>query len=442
MRRVVITGLGAATPLGKSVDELWNNLLNGETSISDVTDICPWLSDYDVKIGSLFKDYKFNAGKCGIEKKAPSRMSPFSQYALDAACQAVEDSGILDYRPDETRERTGVLMGVGFCGLKEVEKQKERMQRFSMSKVSPFVVPMTIQDAASGNIAKHLHLHGTEGAVVSSACSSGASSIIEGYKDIMMGDVEIMLCGGTEESAASLTYSGFGNAKALSRRNGDPAAVSRPFDKDRSGFVIGEGSGVLVLEELEHAKKRGAKIRAELIGYGRTCDGNPDGMTAPRLDGVYASKAMTDALKRANINSDQVDYINTHGTSTQLNDPTETLAIKKALGEGAYNVSLNSTKSMIGHTLGAAGGLEAVVTVKTIEDGAVHPTKNLENPDINPYLDPRDEEKLTPGEIEMRKCDLDYSMRNARDKDVRVALSNSFGFYGHNTVLAFKKFEG
>jgi 3-oxoacyl-[acyl-carrier-protein] synthase II len=410
MTRVVVTGMGVATPLGRSVEELWNNLLNKQTSITDITDTLPWLSDYKVRIGSIFKDYNLDID---INPKQVKRMDPFSQFALDAATEAVSDSGFNN--SDEIRDRTGVAIGVGLGGLVEIEKQMTRQIKGGLNKVNPLFIPMGIPDAAAGNVTNYFGFHATECPAVISACATGASNIVLGYKNILLDEADIMVCGGTDSVQTKLTIAGFGNIGALSTNN-DADYACRPFDRDRSGFIAGEGAGVVVLEKLEHAKARGANIYGELIGYGMSADGGD--MTAPRKDGKYATKAMTDAMNRSKI--EHVDYINTHGTSTPLNDPIETMAIKRALGDQAYDVSLNSTKSMIGHTLAASGTIEAIVSLKTIQTGVIHATRNLENEDP--------------------ECDLDYTKNNPRERDVRHVLSNSFGFFGHNVVLAFAKY--
>ena len=447
-RRVVITGMGVVCPLGNTVNELWKNLVEGKTSIRDVTDTCPWLEeqDYRTKVGSLFHDFELDAGKFRTSLKGLKRMDLFSQFALEAARQAISDSGI-DCDSEEIQERTGVVIGTGIGGLGEIERQKEVSLKKGLKRISPNLIPAIILDAASGNIAIEYGFHATECPVLVSACASGASSIASAYDRILLGRADIIIAGGTEESGSSLTFGGFGNAKALSRGEFGPEKASSPFDINRSGFVLGEGAGIIVLEELECAKARRANIYAELLGYGATTDACS--LTMPNLEGTYSSKAMIDAMMEARINPDQISYINTHGTSTPLNDPIENLAIKKALGDHAYKISLNSTKSMIGHPLGAAGGIEAVVTIKTMQEGLVHPTRNLEKPDLRiPLTNPHF--KGIAENFELRHylenpgliCDLDYTPKEARERNVDFALSNSFGFFGHNVVLAFGKYKG
>jgi 3-oxoacyl-[acyl-carrier-protein] synthase II len=431
--------MGAVCPLGRTVEELWNNLLEGKTSIHAIPEDKHWrriFPDYDIRIGSLFDDFIIS-GRVKIKPKELKRIETFVQFALDASEQAVSDSGFLENGSDEIRDRTGVLIGVGFGGIKAFEEEAGRILEKvpklgndgrvigtsyirGMDRVSPLVISKVIPNSTTGNIARYFGFHATECPTVASSCAAGSSGIVYAYKSIVLGDADIMLAGGSEEGGSIMACGCFGNMKALSKRNNEPERASRPFDRDRDGFVIGEGAGILVLEELEHAKKRNAKIYAELLGYGATNDAYHQ--THPEKDAKYQTIAINHALKRAGLNPEDIGYINAHGTSTELNDSIETLAIKQALDNHAKSVLINSTKSMIGHCFGGAGGLEAIVAIKSIISETAHPTKNLDNKD------------------EKSGCDLGYCNETKKGK-IDYALSNSFGFEGHNVVLAFGKYR-
>ncbi len=427
-RRIAITGMGVCCPLGRNVNEFWENLIAGKSSVRNITKDYPKLEKYKVKIGSLFRDFEMNPD-IPIEQKERKNIEGYTQFGIEAAYQAVNDSGILDYHPDEIRERTGVIIGVGFGGIRGIEREHKKFLEKGIDRISPYFVSKVIPDAPSGYIAMLYEFHATESPASVAACDSGASAIAAAARYILLGDADIMITGGVEQPGASLSCGCFGNARALSTRNENPEEASRPFDRDRDGFVMGEGAGILVLEELEHAKKRGARIYGELLGYGLSQDAWH--LTQPRPDCKYTVKAMVDALKRAKLNPEQIDYINAHGTSTRLNDALETKAIKIVFGEHAYRIEVNATKSMIGHTFGAAGGLEFIVTLKTIQDGLIHLTRNLDNPDkINIKRDPN----FIP-------CDLNYC-RETKKREVNCAISTNFGFYGHNTALLAGKFTG
>lgn len=412
MRRVVITGLGALTPLGKTVEEYFRNLIEAKNGIRFIDRFDT--SNLKTKIAGLLpQDFdphdRLERKEAGVML---SKMDPFLIYSLYATVEAVEDSGIVG-KVDP--KRVGVIIASGIGGIQTLVREAITYEQ--KGRVSPYLVPMMIPDMASGMVSMKYGFMGPNFTTIS-ACSSAANAIGEAFRLIQHGDAEVIVAGGAEAPIIPVAIAGFNAARALSTRN-DPDKASRPFDRDRDGFVMGEGAGILVLEELEHALKRGARIYAEIVGYGVSADAYH--ITAPREDGLGAAMAMERALKDAGVEPTEVDYINAHGTSTQLNDIMETRAIKQVFGDYAYKIPISSTKSMIGHLLGAAGGVESVATVKTIVEGIIHPTRNLDNPDP--------------------ECDLDYVPWKARKKDVRVALSNSFGFGGHNVTLVFKKFE-
>ena len=408
-RRVVVTGLGAVTPIGNTVEEFWSGIKEGKVGIGEITKFDT--TEYKVKIAAEVKDFQ---AKDRMDFKAARRMEPFSQYAVAAAKEAFEDAGLDMSKEDPFR--VGVIVGSGIGSLQAVEKEYEKIRTKGPGRVNPLLVPMMISNMAAGNISIQLGLKGKCTNVVT-ACASGTNCIGDAFRAIQYGDAEVMLAGGAEGCICETGVAGFTSLTALSTST-DPMKASRPFDKDRDGFVLGEGAGVVVLEELEHAKQRGAVIYAELVGYGST--GDAYHITSPAEDGSGAAKAMEFAMKDAGITPEQLDYVNAHGTSTHHNDLFETKAIKLALGDHANKVKINSTKSMIGHLLGAAGGVEFITCVKSIEDGYVHPTVGLEN----------------PGE----GCDLDYTMHEGVSMDVNYAISNSLGFGGHNASLIVKKF--
>ena len=410
-RRVVVTGLGAVTPIGNTVDEFWAGIKEGKVGIGPITKFDA--SDFKVQIAAEVKGF---VAKERMDFKAAKRMEPFSQYAVAAAKEAFEDAGM-----DMTKEdpfRVGVIVGSGIGSLQCVETNYEKILTKGPNKVNPLMVPLMISNMAAGNISIQLGLKGKCTNVVT-ACASGTHCIGDALRAIQYGDADVMVAGGTEAAICPTGIAGFTALTALSTTN-DPQHASRPFDKDRDGFVLGEGAGIVVLEELVHAKARGAKIYAELVGYGAT--GDAYHITSPAEDGEGAGMAMKLAMKEAGVEPEQIDYINAHGTSTHHNDLFETKAIKVALGDAAKNVAINSTKSMIGHLLGAAGGVEFVTCVKTIQDGFIHQTMGTEN------VDP--------------ECDLNYTVGAPIEKDVNYVLTNSLGFGGHNATLLLKKFEG
>jgi 3-oxoacyl-[acyl-carrier-protein] synthase II len=415
VRRVVITGLGAITPLGQTVKETWENLVKGKSGVGYIDRFDT--SNLPVKIAAQIRNFdplkRLSQKEAGVPIK---KLDLFSIYALWAAEEAIEDSALLKgpFDPD----RVGVIIASGIGGVETLEREIIVGYTKGYDRISPYLIPMMIPDMASGLIAIKYRFKGPNYCTVS-ACASSAHAIGDAFRLIRYGDADVMIVGGSEAPIIPTAVAGFSSMKALSTRNDEPEKASRPFDRDRDGFVMGEGAAVLVLEEYEHAMRRGAKIYAELVGYGATADAYH--ITAPCVDGEGAVKCMLRALEDAKLSPDEVDYINAHGTSTKLNDAVETLAIKKVFGERAYKIPVSSTKSMIGHLLGAAGAIEAVATIMTIHTGIIHPTINYENPDP--------------------ECDLDYVPNEARKKEVNVAISNSFGFGGHNVCLAFKKFE-
>jgi 3-oxoacyl-[acyl-carrier-protein] synthase II len=415
VRRVVITGLGAITPLGQTVKETWENLVKGKSGVGYIDRFDT--SNLPVKIAAQIRNFdplkRLSQKEAGVPIK---KLDLFSIYALWAAEEAIEDSALLKgpFDPD----RVGVIIASGIGGVETLEREIIVGYTKGYDRISPYLIPMMIPDMASGLIAIKYRFKGPNYCTVS-ACASSAHAIGDAFRLIRYGDADVMVVGGSEAPIIPTAVAGFSSMKALSTRNEEPEKASRPFDRDRDGFVMGEGAAVLVLEEYEHAMRRGAKIYAELVGYGATADAYH--ITAPCADGEGAVKCMLRALEDAKLSPDEVDYINAHGTSTKLNDAVETLAIKKVFGERAYKIPVSSTKSMIGHLLGAAGAIEAVATIMTIHTGIIHPTINYENPDP--------------------ECDLDYVPNEARKKEVNVAISNSFGFGGHNVCLVFKKFE-
>lgn len=409
-RRVVVTGMGAITPIGNTVEEFWNSIKEGIVGIGEITKFDT--TDFKVKLAAEVKNF---AAKERLDFKAAKRMEPFSQYAVAAAKEAFQDAGL--NMEEEDPFRIGVIVGSGIGSLQVAEREYEKILTKGPSRVNPLMVPLMISNMAAGNIAIYLGLKG-KCTSVTTACATGTHSIGDALRAIQYGDADVMLAGGAESAICSLSVSGFTNLTALTTST-DPRRASIPFDKDRSGFVIGEGAGVVVLEELEHAKKRGAKIYAEIAGYGATCDAYH--ITAPAEDGAGAAKAMELAITDANMTPKDVDYINAHGTSTHHNDLFETRAIKQVFGDVASNVIVNSTKSMTGHLLGAAGGIEFIVCVKSIEEGFIHQTMGLETPD--------------------EECNLNYAIGAPIQKPVRCALSNSLGFGGHNATLLVKEFH-
>ncbi|HEX9022970.1 MAG TPA: beta-ketoacyl-ACP synthase II [Geobacteraceae bacterium] len=409
MRRVVVTGVGVVSPLGTGNRKNWDALVAGESGIGPITHFDA--SDFPVRIAGEVKDF---VAEDFIEKKEIKKMDLFIQYALGAAQFAMEDSGLKI--TEENAERVGVLVGAGLGGLPSIERYHTALLEGGYKKISPFFIPMLIINLAPGHISMR---YGAKGPNISSvsACATSTHSIGDAYQIIRRGDADAMIAGGTESTVTPLGIGGFAVMKALSDRNDDPKGASRPFEKNRNGFVMGEGSGIVILEEYEMARKRGAKIYAEVVGYGLT--GDAYHLTAPSPGGEGAARCMMMALKNAGMNPEDVSYINAHGTSTPLNDLYETMAIKKVFGDHAQKVMVSSTKSMTGHALGAAGGLEAVYTLLTMDKGVVPPTINYQEPDP--------------------ECDLDYVPNTARDAKVTAAFSNNFGFGGTNASLLFRK---
>jgi 3-oxoacyl-[acyl-carrier-protein] synthase II len=410
-KRVVITGLGAITPIGKNLADYWDGLLQGRSGVGAVTLFDA--SEHACQIAAEVKNFDPHEY---LDKKDAKRMDRFAQFGVCASIQAIADAQL--EINELNADQVGVLIGTGVGGLRIMEAQNEILLTKGPKKVSPFTIPMMIANMAAGLTAIHTGAKGPNSCTVT-ACAAGSHAIGDAFRLIQGGYAQAMICGGAEAAVTPLSFAGFSSAKALSTRNDSPENASRPFDRDRDGFVMGEGSGILVIEELEQALKRGARIYAEIVGYGMTCDAYH--MTSPIPGGQGATKAMELALADGNLNPNQVDYINAHGTSTQANDSNETKAIKKALGERASQITVSSTKSMTGHLLGGSGGIEAVATVMAIANDRVPPTINLENPDPD--------------------CDLDYVPNSSREQEVNVALSNSFGFGGHNVTLAFKKYS-
>ncbi len=409
-RRVVITGLGAVTPVGNDVSTMWESIKDGKSGIGFITKVDK--EEFPVHVAAELKDYDPSVH---ISKRDMKRMDPFTQYAVSASVMAVEDAKLtID---DSIADRVGVWIGSGIGGMQTYEEQFRRFMDKGYRRVSPFFVPMMIPDMAAGQVSIQLGAKGIN-SCTTTACASGANSIGDAFKAIQRGDVDYMIAGGTEAPLTNISFAGFSTARALSF-NEDPETASRPFDKNRDGFVMGEGAGIIVLETLESALERGAHIYCEIVGYGAT--GDAYHITAPAEDGEGAARAMKQALDDAQLTPEEVDYINAHGTSTELNDTYETAAIKTIYGGHAYELAVSSTKSMTGHLLGAAGSVEAIISAKAIEDGIIPATINYETKD--------------------ESCDLDYVPNKARKQNVDVVMSNSFGFGGHNVALIFKKYN-
>lgn len=411
-KRVVVTGMGAITPIGNTLAEYWEGLISGRNGIGPITAFDA--SNHAARIAGEVKG--FDPANF-LDRKEIKRMDRFSQFAVAASKQALQDAKL--EITDLNAEQIGIAIGTGVGGLRVMEEQQEVYLSKGPSRCSPFMVPMMIANMAAGLTAIHTGAKGPNSCAVT-ACAAGSNAVGDAFRLVQGGYAQAMICGGTEAAITPLSVAGFASARALcTSRNDDPTHASRPFDKDRDGFVIGEGCGILILEELEHAKSRGAHIYAEMIGYGMTCDAYH--MTSPVPGGAGAARCIQLALKDAGVTPEQVSYINAHGTSTPANDPTETQAIKTAMGKAAYEVSVSSTKSMTGHLLGGSGGIEAVATALAIAHDRVPPTINLENPDEG--------------------CDLDYVPHESRAQVVDIALSNSFGFGGHNVTLVFQKYR-
>lgn len=409
LRRVVVTGLGAVTPIGNDVAQYWEGLCSGRNGVAAIT-----LFDASRHACRFAAEVKGFDPSGSLEPKEAKRWDRFCQFGVVAAKQAVADAGLVI--DDRNTHRVGVSIGSGVGGLLMMETQAHVLADRGPDRVSPFCVPMMIPNMATGLAAIALGARGPSSAVAT-ACAAGSNAIGDAFRTIQLGLADVMVCGGAESAITPLGVAGFASAKALSFRNDDPATASRPFDLERNGFVIGEGSGVLVLEALEHAQARGARILAEVVGYGTTCDAHH--ITAPSPGGVGGAEAMRLALADARLEPEAVDYVNAHGTSTQANDSNETAAIKAALGEHARRIPVSSTKSMTGHLLGGSGGIEAVASILAIGHNLVPPTINYHTPDP--------------------ACDLDVVPNQAREHSVQVVLSNSFGFGGHNVCLAFRR---
>lgn len=408
-RRVVVTGIGAVTPVGNSAEQAWENVIAGKSGIGPLTRIDT--SKFTVSVAAEVKDFNIEEY---IEKKEARKMDRFTHYAIAASMMAAKDANLTI--SEEMAPRVGVWIGSGIGGMETHEQQFLTFQERGVRRVSPFFVPMMIPDMASGQVSIYLGAKGVNSCSVT-ACASGTNSIGDAFKVIERGDADVMITGGAEAPIVTMAVAGFSANTALSL-NPDTTTASRPFDKNRDGFVIGEGAGILILEEYEHAKARGAKIYGEVVGYGSTGDAHH--ITAPAPNGEGAARAMQMAIDDAQVSPDRVGYINAHGTSTPYNDLFETQAVKTVFGDHAYKLAMSSTKSMTGHLLGAAGGIEAIFTVLALKEGILPPTMNLQDPD--------------PG------CDLDYVPNAARKAEVEYALSNSLGFGGHNACLLFKKY--
>lgn len=412
-RRVVITGMGLICGSGNTREEVWSTLLAGRPAVGPITRFD--VSAFPVRIASEVKNFdplKF------IEKKEVKKMDPFIHYAVAASQEAMDDSG-LRVNGDDDATRIGVFIGSGIGGFGVIEREHEKFLKGGPGKISPFFIPAAIVNLAAGQVSIRFGLKGPNSATCT-ACSTGSHAVGDSFKIIQRGDADAMLCGGAEAAITPMGVGGFAAMRALSTRNDDPGHASRPFDAGRDGFVIGEGAGVLLLEELERARGRGAKIYAELVGYGMSSDAFH--ITQPSENGDGAIRVMTNAIKDAGVQPQDVDYINAHGTSTHYNDKLETMAIKKVFGDSAYSIPVSSTKSMMGHLLGAAGGVEAGIIALALQDQIVPPTANYEKPDPD--------------------CDLDYVPNGARRRPMRYALSNSFGFGGTNAALLMKRYDG
>ena len=413
-RRVVVTGLGALTPVGNDVPSMWKALIEGASGTAPITKFDA--STFPVRFAAELKGFDPSQY---MDRKEIKRADPYTQYAVSASKQAMRDAGleggVNGYDPD----RIGVILGSGTGGLKSFEEQHDVYRERGPSKISPFFIPMFITDIAAGIVSMQFNAKGPNYATVS-ACATAAHAIGDAFRTIQYGDADVMICGGSEAAVTPMAIAGFANMKALSERNESPETASRPFDLTRDGFVMGEGAGVVILEELEHALKRGARIYAEVSGYGAT--GDAYHLTAPAPDGEGAQRAMKRALKDAGLGPADVQYINAHGTSTPANDLNETRAIKAVFGEHAAAINVSSTKSSTGHMLGAAGAVEFIVSSLAVQEGIVPPTINYETPDP--------------------ECDLNYTPNASVSREVNAAISNSFGFGGHNVSLAVRKFAG
>ncbi len=415
-RRVVVTGMGVVSSLGNDLNKFWNNLINGISHV-DVIKHGFNIADYPDLITKIAAEVEpITTDDYYSDKKMLRRFDPFIKYAVYASHHAMVQAGLKDSIAPYEDIRSGVILGSGIGGMSTIMREHNNLISSGPTRVSPFFIPMQIINISSGIVSMEYGMRGPNYGV-STACASATHAISSAFKHIKYGDADLMITGGSEATINPLSIGGFNSARALSTNNDNPKGASRPFDKNRDGFVISEGAGVIILEEYEHAKKRGANILAEIVGTGATSDANH--ITAPLEDGAMASHAMRLALEEAQVAIESVDYINTHGTSTPVGDKAETLAIKKLFGEHAYKLKINSTKSISGHSLGAAGGIEIIATIMSMQNKQLHPTINLENPDPD--------------------CDLDYIPNTAIDYNVEYALSNSFGFGGHNASIVVKK---
>ena len=410
-RRIVVTGVGVVSPLAVDVETFWRRLTAGESGIHDLTTLDT--ANYKVHFGGDIPDFSISDH---VDAREAKRLDRFTQFAVHAGTQAMDDSKIDLEQVDRTK--CGVILGSGIGGLGEIETQIARMMNKGPDRVSPFTVPKMMLNAAGGNLSITYGLKGPNYAVAT-ACASATNAMGDALRSVRLGETDLVITGGTEAAITRMGLAAFQNMKALSTRNENPSAASRPFDADRDGFVLGEGAGLLVFEELEHAKARGARIYAEVLGYGTTSDAGH--ITAPDPEGNGAAAAMRAAIEDAGVAPSDVDYINAHGTSTPLGDKAETQAIKAVFGEHAHSTKISSTKGALGHSLGASGGIEAVILCKTIESGTIAPTINYETPDP--------------------ACDLDYTPNSSVPYDVKVAMSNSFGFGGHNACVVFGKYQ-
>ena len=410
-RRVVVTGMGTVNPLGNNVNDFWKAIQAGENGIGKLTRFES--NGYSSKVAGEVKDF---VPERVLESKEARRMDRFTQFAMVSSIEAMADAKLAV--GDTDPERFGIILGNGIGGIETLEAQCRRIIERGPKSVHPLFVPMMIANEAPGNVAIRLQAFGPCRCVVT-ACASSNDALGDAWRLIREGAVDVMLAGGTEAPLTGLGFSGFCSLQAVSTRNDEPDKASRPFDRDRDGFIMAEGAGILVLEELDHARKRGARIFAEMVGYGATCDANH--LTAPHPEGRGAIKAMLNALDSAGLAPGEIDYINAHGTSTQINDPIETRVIKAVFGEYAKKLKVSSSKSMTGHLLGAAGGIEAIVTIKALQDQFFPPTRNLDNPDS--------------------ECDLDYVPHKGYSGRIRAAMSNALGFGGHNAIVIFKEYK-
>jgi 3-oxoacyl-[acyl-carrier-protein] synthase II len=413
-RRVVVTGLGLLTPVGNDVSSSWDALLAGRSGAGPITQFDA-NEDYDCRIAAEVKDFRVEDY---LDRKEAKRMDRFTHFAMAAAQQAVDQAGLAGRPAGVDFDRIGVIIGSGIGGIHTFEEQTRVMIERGPKRISPFFVPMFIPDIAAGHVSMRYGMRGPNYCTVS-ACASSAHAVGDAFRIIQRGDADVMVAGGTEATVTPLTIAGFGNMRALSTRNDSPETASRPFDATRDGFVLGEGAGILVLEELEHARSRGAEILGEVVGFGQSADAYH--LTASAPEGAGAQIAMRAALADGGLELTDVDYINAHGTSTPINDQNETLAVKAVFGDHAYELVMGSTKSMTGHLLGAAGGVEAVISTLVCREGRIPPTINFSTPDPT--------------------CDLNYAHNQQLDRPVRVAITNSFGFGGHNVCLAVQRWD-